>query len=96
MDKKTLAEKYVARLKRCLLAVKAAVAFMALCIAALLIFFAVVSSTDIKSARPDVALIGVIVPGAAGAAAAVATLIIFLVSGITLKRLKKLGNEEKS
>lgn len=92
-DKEALAGKYVARLRRCLLAVKILIIFTVAAIAALIIFALAAKGSGLKDSNPAATFITALSVGCTAAAAAITALAILLLSRITLSKLKKLGGE---
>ncbi len=91
MDKRELAERYTARIKRCFLAVKICIGIAVAGIAALLVFICVAAATDMQSANPAGVLTGVIAAGVPAVLAVMGAFTGIIIAAVTLKKLTKLG-----
>lgn len=96
MDKEKRAEVLVARLKKCLAAVKILIWIPVAMIVALVVFAAVAALTGFGGSNKIVTLAVTIVLGGTAALAAIAVTVCFAVAYLSLSALKKLGGEEKS
>ena len=92
MTKDQLAERYVARLKRCLTAVKILIGFSVAAIAALVIFVAVSGGIAMNESNPAAMLLGIIILVIVAVLTVAGKLTTLLIANITVKKLKKLGD----
>lgn len=94
MEKAELAERYAARLKKCLLFIKIFVISAAVAVAALLVFIFVAWSTGMQNSNAAGLLTGVIVTGSAAVISVIAGLCCLIVAAVTIHKFKKLGADE--
>ncbi len=94
MEKEKLAERYVARLKKCLLCIKIFVFCAIPACAALLIFIAVAAATEMQNSNLAGLITGVAVTGFFALGTIIAAFICVIIAKVNLVKLEKLGAVE--
>ncbi len=92
MDTEQTEKRRIARLKKCLTAVKILVIISVAAIVALIIFISVAYGINLAETDPVALLTGVVVTGGISALTVIGALICLAVATVTISKLKKRGS----